>query len=192
MPGPSARGEEARAALALLESIPARGRAPKTGYRRDEFGRGWKDPDRNGCDSRNDILRRDLAATVVRADGCVVVSGILTDPYTGAVVEFVRGRDTSQRVQIDHVVPLSDAWQKGAQSWSAERRMEFANDPEELLAVSGAVNSAKGSGDAATWLPPNKQYRCEYTARQTRVKARYGLWMTPAEQDAIRRVLASC
>src|SRR4051794_20450466 len=181
-------------AAALLDTLTVKGRAPRTGYDREQFGQAWADTDRNGCDTRNDILRRDLQATVIRAGthGCVVLSGRLADPYTGAAIAFVRGVATSSRVQIDHVVALSDAWQKGAQQWSTQTRTRFANDPLNLLAVDGPTNQRKSDGDAATWLPPRSSYRCTYVARQTAVKARYGVWMTAAEKDAVRRVLASC
>ena len=124
--------------------------------------------------------------------GCLVLSGRLDDPYTGQPIAFVRGEATSARVQIDHVVALSDAWQKGAQQWSTSTRARFANDPLNLLAVDGPTNQAKSDGDAATWLPPRTSYRCAYVARQIAVKARYRLWVTAAERDAVRRVLASC
>ena len=178
-------------ALAAVEQLPVKGRAPRTGYSREEFGDGWLDPDRNGCDTRNDVLHRDLEDVRTRtADPCVVQRGVLRDPYSGAVIPFQRGRGTSDDVQIDHVVALSDAWQKGAQQWSRERREAFANDPFELLAVDGSLNAAKGDGDAATWLPPRG--RCPYVARQVAVKLRYGLWVTAAERDAMVRVLSTC
>ena len=178
-------------AAALLETLPVKGRAPKTGYARAEFGTRWLDVDRNGCDTRNDILGTQLD-DVVRKGSCRVLSGTLADPYTGTTIDFVRGQGTSELVQIDHVVALSDAWQKGAQALSLEQRTAFANDPLNLLAVDGPSNSSKGDGDAATWLPKNKAFRCEYVARQVAVKARYDLWVTQAERDAIARVLASC
>jgi len=124
--------------------------------------------------------------------GCVVLSGTLQDPYTGQSINFERGQDTSSAVQIDHVVALADAWQKGAQKWSAETREQFANDPLNLRAVDGPTNQQKGAGDAATWLPPAKGYRCEYVAAQVAVKSAYGLWVTAAEADAIERVLEGC
>jgi hypothetical protein len=181
-------------ALAALATLAVKGRAPKTGYARGLFGQAWADVDRNGCDTRNDILRRDLASFVLKArtHGCLVLSGTLRDPYTGATVPFMRGQQTSIAVQIDHVVALSDAWQKGAQKWSPAKRERFANDPLNLLAVDGPSNSRKGDGDAATWLPPAKSYRCRYVARQVAVKAAYGVWVTAAEKAAITRVLASC
>ncbi|VXC08873.1 hypothetical protein CITRIK5_70709 [Citricoccus sp. K5] len=179
--------------LAQLETIPVKGRAPQTGYDRDLFGSGWQDPDANGCDARNDILGRDLTETIAKpgTHGCVITSGVLQDPFTGEKIDFVRGQDTSTLVQIDHVVALSDAWQKGAQLLEPEERAEFANDPLNLLAVDGPTNAAKGDGDAATWLPPNHGYRCNYVARQSAVKAKYDLWMTQAEHDAIRRIVST-
>ncbi len=174
--------------------LDVRGRAPRTGYERDLFGDGWVDTDRNGCDTRNDILARDVTDVVLKpgTSGCVVLSGVLVDPYGGTTMGFVRGNDTSTDVQIDHVVALSDAWQKGAQRWDAATRVMFANDPLNLLAVSGPLNQQKGDGDTATWLPPNRAFRCAYVARQVAVKAAYGLWVTPAERDAMVRVLSTC
>jgi len=178
--------------LALLAAIPVKGRAPKTGYDREGgFGSAWIDDDRNGCDTRNDILARDLGTTTLEGV-CRVLAGTLADPYTGTTIAFVRGQETSALVQIDHVVALSNAWQTGAAQISADRRIAFANDPLNLLAVDGATNSSKGDGDAATWLPPNKGFRCAYVSRQIAVKSSYALWVTPAEHEAMVRVLASC
>lgn len=183
----------------ILSGIPIRGRAPKTGYERARFGPAWTDNvavagGHNGCDTRNDILRRDLRDLTVRPGtrNCIILTGVLSDPYTGRRIDFVRGSRTSTAVQIDHVVALNDAWQKGAQKIGAERRRELANDPMNLLAVDGPTNQSKGAGDAATWLPPNKAFRCRYVALQTWVKARYDLWMTGAEHDAIERILSRC
>lgn len=189
----------ARLATAVLATLAIKGRAPRTGYSRDQFGSAWTDDNddplgRNGCDTRNDILRRDLSAIVLESDsnGCEVLTGTLHDPYTDTSISFGRGQSTSGEVQIDHVVALSDAWQTGAQRYDAETRTNIGNDPLNLLAVDGPTNESKGDGDAATWLPPNKSYRCAYVARQIAVKARYKLWMTQAEHDATARVLTSC
>lgn len=178
-------------ALEVLETLPIKGRAPKTGYDRDQFGQRWLDVDRNGCDTRNDMLATQLT-DISRSGPCKVTSGTLNDPFTGRTIDFERGQGTSALVQIDHVVALSDAWQKGAQQLSADQRASFANDPLNLLAVDGRANAQKGDGDAATWLPSNKSFRCEYVARQVSVKATYRLWVTQAEHDAIARVLADC
>jgi hypothetical protein len=192
VPAP-AGAAEAGTALEQLATIPVKGRAPKTGYSREQFGEGWLDPDHNGCDARNDVLARDLVNETFKpgTKDCVVLTGTLADPYTGKTIDFVRGNKTSTLVQIDHVVALSDAWQKGARKLSSGQREAFANDPLNLRAADGPTNGAKGDGDAATWLPPNRGFRCEYVALQTAVKAKYGLWMTRAEHDAIKKVLTS-
>jgi hypothetical protein len=179
-------------ALAVLATLPVKGRAPRTGYDRDQFGQAWADVDRNGCDTRNDVLSRDLTGEVYKpgTSDCVVLSGSLADPYTATTIAFERGDGTS--VDIDHVVALGDAWQTGAFAWDVAKRTALANDPVNLLAVDYSANRQKGDGDAATWLPSNTGYRCAYVARQVAVKAAYGLWVTQAEHDAIDRVLAGC
>lgn len=186
-----ATGEKASV---VLETLAVKGRAPKTGYARDQFGTAWADVDRNGCDTRNDILTRDMTSIVYKAgtQNCVVLTGVLADPYSGERIEFTRGVSTSSEVQIDHVIPLSDAWQKGAQKLSLTTRTALANDPLNLLAVKGRLNSQKSDGDAATWLPPLKSYRCAYVARQIAVKAKYSLWVTIAEKNAIKGILSKC
>jgi len=183
----SGSGEVARDALAAL---PTKGRAPKTGYKRSQFGDGWAKA--GGCDTRNVILRRDLTNAVLGDDNCKVQAGALSDPYTGQRIAFKRGANSSGAVQIDHVVALSNAWQTGAQQLSSEQRISLANDPLELLAVDGPANQQKGDGDAATWLPSNKPFRCQYIARQIAVKKKYLLWVTPPERTAMERILASC
>jgi len=181
-------------ALATAMLLEVKGRAPKTGYDRDLFGSGWIDVDRNGCDTRNDMLSRDLEPQTfkVGTHDCVVLTGTLADPFSATTIDFVRGNATSNAVQIDHVVALSDAWQKGAQGWDEARRVGFANDPMNLLAVDGPLNMQKGDGDAATWLPPNKAFRCQYVARQVGVKYTYGLWVTEAERNAVVSILSAC
>jgi hypothetical protein len=180
--------------IEVISTLAVKGRAPKTGYARDQFGTAWKDVDRNGCDTRNDILNRDLTSISYKVDSedCVVLSGILQDPYSGETINFLRGLTTSSDVQIDHVVALSNAWQTGAFKLSIERRTALANDPLNLLAVKGRLNSQKGDGDAATWLPPKKSYRCSYVARQVAVKYKYGLWLTAPEKAAILKLLQPC
>ncbi len=177
-------------ALTALEKLEVKGRAPKTGYSRSEFGDGWARV--LGCDMRNRMLRAGMTDIVLAQDGCVVLSGKLDDPYTGKVIMFTRGTNTSDDVQIDHVVALSDAWQKGAQNLSYETRVQLANDSLNLLAVDGPANQQKSDSDAASWLPPNKQFRCRYVARQIAVKQRYDLWVSIAEKSAMKRVLNGC
>jgi hypothetical protein len=175
--------------LKLLSMLEVKGRAPKTGYSREQFGDGWQEI--AGCDVRNIILARDLNNEQVNQE-CKVLSGDLDDPYTGKRIHFTRGADSSDDVQIDHVVALSNAWQTGAQLLSTGEREAFANDPLELLAVDGSANQQKSDGDAATWLPSNKAFRCQYVERQVRVKQKYNLWVTEAEKQAIVRVLSRC
>ncbi|MEV0841911.1 DUF1524 domain-containing protein [Actinocatenispora sera] len=193
-PGKPASGTSASAALAALAKLPVEPAASMAGYSRDMFGHGWIDTDHNGCDTRNDILRRDLGNLVVRAGthGCVVMSGALRDQYTGTVISFHRGEGTSDAVEIDHVVALADAWRTGAQGMSPSQREQLANDPIELLAVSGSANESKGDQDASQWLPPHRSFDCAYVADQITVKARYGLWVTRAEHDAMASTLRQC
>ena len=175
-----------------LDSLETKGKAARTGYSRDAFGARWADVDHNGCDTRNDILARDLTQITLRPGTCKVATGVLKDPYTGRRIDFTAGAQTSAAVQIDHVVALSDAWQTGAQQLSTADRMALANDPLNLLAVDGPANNGKSDGDAATWLPEQKSFRCEYVARQAGVKRKYDLWVTRAERAAMQRVLDTC
>lgn len=186
LPGAAtAEGEAAQ----VLETLPVKGRAPKTNYSREQFGGGWLT--QGGCDTRNIILRRDLK-DVSMNEKCQVLRGVLSDVYTGKEIQFTRGADTSDDIQIDHVVALSDAWQKGAQQLTPLQREQLANDPLELLAADGPANQQKSDGDAATWLPSNKAFRCQYVARQIAVKQKYALWVTDAEKAAMVRVLGTC
>lgn len=179
----------ARCAKDVLETLEIKGRAPKTGYARTEFYNNW--PNVDGCSLRQIIIKRELGDSAV-LDGCDVVGGTFTEPYTGNVMTFYQKSDFSSKIQIDHIVALSDAWQKGAQYKSADERYQMATDPLNLIAVDSSANQQKSDGDAATWLPPNKAFRCQYVARQVSVKSKYGLWVTQAEHDAIANVLASC
>lgn len=182
----------AGSALAAVNDLTVKGRGPKTGYSRAQFGNSWVDTDHNSCDTRDDILKRDLTAESFRADqggDCIVASGTLADPYTGTTIRFTRGKST---VDIDHVVALSDAWQKGAKQWTRDKREQLANDPLNLLAVDYSSNRIKGDADAATWLPSNKAFRCAYVARQAAVKKKYAVWVTAAEKTAMVKVLDTC
>ena len=175
-------------ATEVLEKLEVKGRAPKTGYSREEFYSGW--PSVEGCSLRQRILKRELGDSAV-LDGCNVIAGEFDEPYTGEHMIF-KDKSEVSKIQIDHVVALSDAWQKGAQYKDYETRNQIATDPLNLLAVDGPANNQKSDGDAATWLPPNKKFRCQYVARQVSVKYKYGLWITEAEKEAISRVLENC
>lgn len=172
---------------AALAGLPVKGRAPMTGYSRRQFGGGWRDPDGNDCNARQDVLVRQAVAGTEQRTGAhhCVTSAIIVDPYSGAQVP-------STGADIDHVVAEGDAWQTGAQQLTLAQRTALANDPLELIATSGHLNRAKGDADAASWLPPLKLYRCGYVARQIAVKRKYRLWITTAERDAMNRVLSGC
>ena len=189
-----AKAEAVESGLSVIQAQVTKGRAPKTGYTRAQFGPEWADVDRNKCDTRNDILKRDLINLVFKekTNGCTVLSGTLVDPFSGETINFVQGAKTSSDVQIDHSVALSNAWQTGAFKLTPDQRKAFANDPLNLLAVKGKLNSQKGDGDAATWLPPLKSYRCDYVARQIAVKIKYKLWFTAPEKEAMIRILKTC
>jgi hypothetical protein len=185
--GATAHANPEGSAAVALAALPIKGRAPKTGYDREQFGGDWSSV--GGCDTRDRMLDRDLTAKAY-VDDCRLQSGRLNDPYTAAHINYERGG--ASEVDIDHVVALGDAWQKGAQQWSYARRVRFANDPLNLLSVDASANRQKSDGDAATWLPPNKRYGCDYVARQVAVKTKYEAWITQAEHDAIARVLRTC
>ncbi len=174
--------------------MSTRGRGPKTGYDRDEFGYAWMDTAdgvplaRNGCDTRNDLLARDGEDLEYRSGSdCVVVAMTLDDPYTGTTVEWRKQKAAA--VQIDHVVPLSYGWQMGASRWSEDRREQLANDPLNLMPVDGPTNGSKSDSGPASWLPPNKQIRCSYAVRFAQVTLKYEMPVTAADRDAM---LAQC
>lgn len=193
-PGDSSRFDTARQRLGQLE---VRGWDRTSDFKRYRFGKAWSDDvdvefGHNGCNTRDDILRRDLQNLVVRRGTCYAQSGTLVDPYSGVTIDFVRSPETSKAIEIDHVVALADAWYKGARSWDPQRRLDFANDPRNLLAVSPKANFDKAFRDAASWLPPNEAFRCDFVARQIEVKAAYGLWLAAKEKKAMEAVLARC
>jgi len=193
-PVPADRYDLARQQLKQLE---VRGWDRTSDFKRYQFGKAWSDDvdvefGHNGCNTRDDILRRDLQNLVVRPGTCYAQSGTLVDPYSGVTIDFVRSPDTSKAIEIDHVVALADAWYKGARSWDPQRRLDFANDPRNLLAVSPKANFDKAFRDAASWLPINEAFRCDFVARQIEVKAAYGLWLAAKERKAMDAVLARC
>ena len=177
-------------ATTILAKLPIKGRAPSTGYSREKFGGAWANE--GTCTMRDKILARDLTNVKFKNDTCEVASGVLRDPYTGKTINFKRGVETSSSVQIDHVVAIGNAWQTGAQQLSRNQREQLYNDPLELLAVDGPSNTQKSDSDAATWLPSNKVFRCEYVARQIAVKQKYSLWITRSEHDAMAQILSTC
>ena len=197
-PAPTSGGELAELppteVVTALRSLPARDGEDIPDYRREAFGARWADTDHNGCDTRNDILARDLARPVFKpgTHDCVVLSGTLAEPYTGRTIDFVRGEGTSEMIQIDHVVALADAWRSGAWQWEPARRQDFANDLLNLLAVDGEANQDKEAARADQWLPEDRDFHCPYIARQVVVKAAWGLSVTNSEREAMADVLAAC
>lgn len=180
--------------LSQLDDLPEVDGRSDRDYDRDLFGQSWADVDRNGCDTRNDILGRDLLDATHKdgTEDCKVLTGTLIDPYDGTVVEFVSGPDTSVLVQIDHVVALSWAWHHGADRWDDERREVFANDPRNLVASSEATNQAKSAFGPGEWLPPDPDLRCGYVAQFVDVVSTYDLGIGDADRAAARAVLERC
>lgn len=182
-------------ARSLIGKVATKGRGPKTGYRRSEFGYAWMDSApggvpyaHNGCDTRNDLLKRDGEGLRFRAGSdCVVTSMTLHDPYTGKVIKWTKSRAAT--VQIDHVMPLSYDWQMGASRWTKGKREDIANDPLNLIPVDGPANGAKSDSGPATWLPPDKRIRCSYSVRFAQVSLKYALPVTSADK---RMMLRQC
>lgn len=176
-------------AINVLETLAIKGRAPKTGYARTEFYQAW--PAIDGCNLRQRIIKREVGGSA-RLDGCDVIAGTFVEAYTGETRTYNSKAEFSKNIQIDHIVALSDAWQKGAQQLSADERYQLATDPLNLIAADASANQQKSDGDAATWLPKNKPFRCAYVARQISVKKKYSLWVTQAEHDAMKNILSTC
>jgi hypothetical protein len=195
---PAGTLDPAGAAAALVE-LPVAEKTSLGGYERGcgqgegcVFGPAWSDVDRNGCDQRNDVLRRDLTEVQVRegTQDCVVVAGLLEDPYTGATVPFAKA--DAANLPVDHVVPLAAAWVQGAAAWTDDEREVFANDLGNLMATTRAENSAKGDSTADEWLPPDPAYGCSYATIVITVKDRYGLAVSPPEAATLESLLATC
>lgn len=176
-------------AINTLNQLNVKAWASHAGYSRAQFGSGWATS--NGCDTRNVILYRDLKNAKLD-DSCHVLSGVLNDPYTGKLINFLRGSGTSSKIQIDHVVALNNAWITGAEQLSRDKRIELASDPLELLAVDGSANQQKSGSDVANWLPYYKPFCCQYVARQIAVKQKYKLWVTSSERSVIVQQLSVC
>ncbi|MFF2186416.1 HNH endonuclease family protein [Streptomyces sp. NPDC058155] len=182
------------AARELIGRLEVKGRGPRTGYDRDEFGYAWMDSAdgvpyaRNGCDTRNDLLKRDGQDVEFRSGStCVIVSMTLHDPYTGKDIAWKKQKATA--VQIDHMVPLSYSWQMGAARWNEDKRKQLANDPLNLLPVDGPTNSGKRDSGPASWLPPSKPVRCAYVVRFAQVAVKYEMPVTAADR---RTMLTQC
>jgi hypothetical protein len=183
--------KQVAAAKTMLKGLKIVPRSNLDYSRTAQFGDAWEDVDRNGCDTRNDILERDLTREVFR-DDCIIEKGFLNDPYTGMSINFVRGRSTSTAVQIDHVIPLSLAWRYGAHKWSQGKRVTFANDPINLIATDGPTNSRKSDSGPDEWLPPRATYQCTYVIRFIRIAHLYQVGVTTSMKSSMNRVLNRC
>ncbi|CAL9514549.1 HNH endonuclease family protein [Streptomyces sp. enrichment culture] len=189
---PVTEGADRDRAVALIEKVATKGRGPRTGYDRDEFGYAWMDTAdgvpfaRNGCDTRNDLLRLHGRNVEFRSGSdCVVVSMDLYDPYTGKDIAWKKAK--AAEVQIDHVVPLSYSWQMGASRWPESKRRQLANDALNLLPVEGRANSAKSDSGPASWLPPSRSIRCAYAVRFAQVAVKYEMPVTKADKEMMLR-----
>lgn len=189
-----AAGTPAAEARAALENIPVTPATRVKKYERELFGTAWADVDGNGCDTRNDILARDLDVTSMEGS-CIILTGTLHDPYTGKTIDFVRGKTTSAAVQIDHIVSASAAWKGGAHAWTDEQRLAFANDPANLLATDGPTNGSKNDLGPAAWMPSaagNAGYDCTYAISYTSILVSYQLSAPAADIAALRDTLLLC
>ncbi|GED98421.1 HNH endonuclease family protein [Gordonia crocea] len=194
-PPPSARGW-----LAELARVPrVAARLPhRADYDRSAFGQAWADATdvlggNNACDTRNDILRRDLDEVVTAAGprcAATVTAGRLRSPYTGRALVFRRSRATS--VQIDHIVPLSFAWDMGAHGWPAATRLRFANDPANLVAVDEKSNRDKGDREPARWMPPARAFHCQYAQQFVAVLAAYPVLLDEPSARVLAAALRGC
>jgi hypothetical protein len=188
-------GSDVLAGVAVLPQ-----RTHRYDYRRAAFGDAWDDDNdaplgHNGCDTRDDILDRDLVdKTYVSIKRCpnAVATGTLHDPYTNATVAFQRGAKVGEAVQIDHIVPLAYAWDMGAYSWPQPERLRFANDPANLLAVQGQANQDKGDSPPAQWMPPNTAFACQYAMQFIAVLRGYQLPVDQASAGVLRQAAATC
>ncbi|WP_409472400.1 HNH endonuclease family protein [Streptomyces sp. HC307] len=157
----------------------------RTGYNRDLFPH-WITIS-GSCNTRETVLKRD-GSGVVTDSACAATSGSWYSPYDGATWS------AASDVDIDHLVPLAEAWDSGADSWTTSRRQSFANDltRPQLLAVTDNVNQSKGDQDPATWMPSRTTYRCTYVRAWVQVKYYYGLSVDSAEKSALQNYLAPC
>lgn len=196
---PSASPGTGKAITAALGKVRVLGeRREVAGYRRDQFGRAWTDDHagvggHNGCDTRNDVLAAQLKAPTYRGKSrCVVIAGTLVvDPYTGKQLEFRKA--AASEIQIDHIYPLSRAWDMGAASWPKQRRVDFANDEAmNLIAVDGPANASKGDSGPGEWLPINRNYRCTYALRYLQVASKWSLPITTADRDSVKAITRLC
>jgi hypothetical protein len=176
-------------AAEVLASLTVLPEGRRDGYEREAFGEGWAVA-ADGCDVREHVLVDESRAPAARgSDGCSVQRGDWLSLYDGY------STPNPDELEIDHLVPLAEAWDSGASGWSDDRRTSFANDLERddaLIAVTAATNQSKSDGDPADWMPPNRDAWCRYAGAYIAQKAAWDLTVDPAELDALENVLATC
>ncbi|MFJ8692516.1 HNH endonuclease family protein [Streptomyces roseolilacinus] len=175
----------AATARTYLGQLAVRTEGSSTGYSRDLFPH-WS-TQYGACNTREVVLERD-GVNVVQDSSCAATSGRWYSEYDGATWTVASDLD------IDHVVPLAEAWRSGANSWTTTQRGSFANDLSrpQLIAVTDNVNQAKGDQDPAEWMPPRTAYRCTYARMWVHVKHHWGLSVDSAEKSALQSVLNGC
>jgi Protein of unknown function (DUF1524) len=173
---------DARAKLDKLTVVTKTG--SMSGYRRDKFPH-WRETGSN-CDVRDTVLKRD--GTKVKVSGCNVVAGTWTSVYDGQKIT------DPAKVDIDHVVPLANAWRSGASAWTTEKRQDFANDLKDpqLIAVSASANRSKGDQDPSTWKPQQTGSWCQYAQDWIVVKSQWKLTVTAKEKVELKKMLEKC
>lgn len=173
-----------------VASLEVREPGASTDYDREAFGKPWADVDDNGCDTRNDILARDMSRETLEGD-CKVLTGVLKDPYTGEQIDFDKSKGSNQ-IDIDHMIPLGAAWEAGASEWTDEQRLQYANDPLVLLAVDSGANRSKSDQTISEWMPTNTAIACQYGASYVAIALKYELSVSPADHDKLEELSGSC
>lgn len=161
-----------------------------SGYSRSLF-KHWVDADNDGCNTREEVLISESSSRAqVDAYGCKVIEGNWFSPYDNVA------HTNPSELDIDHMVPLKEAWDSGARNWSSSQRQLFANDlsdPRALIAVTAGQNRSKSDRDPSNWIPPNPQYLCTYLTEWVAIKFRWRLSMDPSEFGRVKNLLAeSC
>ncbi len=188
-PATTTRAPAAGSAASVLEGLPVRTTDPVAPYRRAEFGDDWDYDPATGCNTREEVLIEESVVAPTVDDRCRTTVGRWRSLY-----DAVETADPAD-LQIDHLVPLADAWRSGADTWTADRRHAFANDrthPDTLIAVTGRTNQSKGDSTPAEWLPPDEASWCAYAEMWIDVKATWHLSVTPPERGRLRRLLDAC
>lgn len=175
-----------------LSGLTVKAKGSMTGYDRDLFPHwrdastwGWPVEPNDDCDSRSAALYRD-GEDVGMSSTCTKLTGTWVDPYGGGKY------DAASDIDIDHVVPLGNAWATGAADWDEDERTAYANDPEVIVSADDSLNQSKSDQDPSEWVPPNEDAACLYATRWVLVKDKYDLWVTSAEKTKLSSMLETC